>query len=274
MFHDFMLPDTPAVLFWIFVAVGILIQGISKSGFAGGAGVLAIPLMLLVMPVDKVMSSLLILLLLMDFNAIYHHWHNKDWKIVMEIFLPSVLGILLGAALWWRIGQKGIDQYNVPLKRFVGVISLLFAFYIFAKEWAMDWVARIRPSPAAGAAAGFSAGFISMLTHAAGPIVSLYIYSHGLTKTLFVGTVAWTFMLINLVKLPFFFAVGMIGRRVLLFDLSLVWLVPIGSYLGKWMHDRVSETLFNRVICVLIFLAGIQLILNVDIIHAALRMVF
>ena len=35
---EFILPGTSPWLFWSFVLTGVIIQGISKSGFAGGAG--------------------------------------------------------------------------------------------------------------------------------------------------------------------------------------------------------------------------------------------
>jgi len=56
---------------------------------------------------------------------------------------------------------------------------------------------------------------------------------------------------------------------VLVFDLFLVWLIPIGSYLGKWMHHRVSESAFNRVILVLTLIAGIQLVCDVNLMRLA-----
>ena len=90
-------------------------------------------------------------------------------------------------------------------------------------------------------------------------------------KSLFVGTTAWTFTLINLTKLPFYISIGLIDKDILFFDLTLLWLIPIGSYLGKWMHDRVSERSFNRVIMVFVLLAGIQLVSNVNLIHLVLR---
>ena len=54
MFHEFIGEGIPPFLFWLFVGAAIVIQGISKSGFAGGAGILSLPLMMLVMPVPKV----------------------------------------------------------------------------------------------------------------------------------------------------------------------------------------------------------------------------
>ena len=269
MLAEFLDPGVPRAVFWLFVGAAIVIQGISKSGFAGGAGILSLPLMLLVMPVDKVAATMLPLLILCDMNAIYIHRRNVVWPKVMAVYLPSIAGIVLGALVWWWIGREGVQQYAAPIKRFVGVIAILFAVYIIGKEAAMAWVERLRLGVRAGVVAGIAAGFTSTIAHAAGPIVSLYLFSQDLGKTLFVGTVAWTFTLINLTKLPFYVGVGLIRRDMLVFDLFLVWLIPIGSYLGKWMHHRVSESAFNRVILVLTLVAGVQLVCNVNLVRLA-----
>ncbi len=271
MSSEFIEPGIPVAVFWGFVAVAVLIQGISKSGFAGGAGILSLPLMMLVMPVDKVAATLLPLLILCDMNAIYNHWHNKDWGPILRVYVPAVGGILLGALVWWWVGREGVERYSLPIKRFVGVIAILFALYIIAKEASMQWVERHKAGPKTAVLAGVTAGFTSTIAHAAGPIVSLYMFSLGMGKSLFVGTVAWTFTLINLTKLPFYVGVGLVDFSVLRFDVFLIPLIPIGSYLGKWMHHRVSESLFNRVILVLTCIAGIQLVFNIKIIQMALE---
>ena len=270
MFGPFIEPGVPPVVFWAFVGCAVLIQGISKSGFAGGAGILSLPLMMLVMPPNLVTATLLPLLILCDLNAIYHHYRNKVWRKVMEVYLPAIPGILLGAAVWRHIGREGIEPYALHIKRFVGVIAMLFSLSIVGKEVAMAWVERFKPGVRTAVPAGLAAGFCSTIAHAAGPIVGLYLFAQGLGKTLFVGTVAWTFALINITKLPFYCAVGLIRTDVLLFDLVLVPLVPMGSYLGKWLHERVSERLFNWVIFSLTLLAGIQLVFNVRIIQGIL----
>jgi len=273
MLEGFVEEGVPLPIFWSFVGLAVVIQGISKSGFAGGAGILSLPLMMLVMPVDKVAATLLPLLILCDMNAIYHHRHNVDWKCVRAVYFPAIAGIVAGAAVWWWIGRAGIEEYGGYIKRFVGVIAIAFAFYIIGKETAMGWVDRFRPGRKAALIAGVSAGFTSTIAHAAGPIVGLYVFAQHLGKTLFVGTIAWLFTLINLTKLPFYCAVGLIRTDVLLFDLCLIWLIPIGSWLGKWMHHRVSESLFNRTIFVLTLIAGIQLALDIQVIQPVLSLV-
>lgn len=267
MLEGFIEQGTPLGVFWVFVGAAILIQGISKSGFAGGAGILSLPLMMLVMPVNRVAAVLLPLLILCDFNAIYNHWDNKVWKPILEIYIPSIVGILLGALVWWQVGRQGVEEYGALIKRFVGVIAIVFALYIVAREASMKWVANHRAGRKTALVAGVAAGFTSTIAHAAGPIVSLFIFSQGLGKSLFVGTVAWTFTLINLTKLPFYCAVGLVDLGVLRFDALLVPLIPIGSYMGKWMHTRISERLFNRVIMILTLISGIELLFNVRMVQ-------
>lgn len=264
---EFIAPGVPAVVFWLFIGAAIIIQGISKSGFAGGAGILSLPLMMLVMPVDKVAATLLPLLILCDFNAIYHHRRNCEWRHLRAIYFPAILGILAGAAVWWWVGREGVDIYGAWLKRFVGVIAIVFGLYIIARERSMAWVERHQAGAKTAIAAGITAGFTSTIAHAAGPVVSLYMYSRAMNKTLFVGTTAWTFTCINLTKLPFYTWIGLVDTQVLGFDLYLVPLIPLGSWLGHWMHHRVPEKGFNRVIMVLTLVAGVQLVFDIPLVQ-------
>jgi uncharacterized membrane protein YfcA len=189
---------------------------------------------------------------------------------VLEVYIPACIGILVGSAVWWWIGREGVEHYAVLIKRFVGVIAVSFAFYVFAKERATAWASRLHPGTRTAWLVGLTAGFTSTIAHASGPIVSFYFFAHGMGKSFYVGTTAWTFTLINLTKLPFYIGVGLIRSDILLFDLVLIWLIPIGSFLGKWMHDRISEQHFNRVIMVFVLVAGFQLISNVNLVSLVL----
>ncbi len=52
--------DSP--IFWLLAFAGVVLTGISKSGFAGGAGVVAVPLLALVLPVERAAALMLPLL--------------------------------------------------------------------------------------------------------------------------------------------------------------------------------------------------------------------
>ena len=126
-------------------------------------------------------------MILLDFNAIYHHRHNKVWEKVLQIYIPSLFGILLGVAVWWYIGREGLDRYAIHIKRFVGCIAILFALYIVAKQRALRWVDHLHLGSKTHWFVGTSAGFTSTIAHSAGPIVSLYLFAQGMGKSLFLG---------------------------------------------------------------------------------------
>ena len=54
--------------FWILAILGVTLTGISKSGFAGGAGVVAVPLMSLYIPFEHTVVIMLPLLIVMDYK--------------------------------------------------------------------------------------------------------------------------------------------------------------------------------------------------------------
>lgn len=273
MFDTFMNPGIPPLVFWLFVGTAIILQGIGKSGLAG-AGVLSLPLMMMVMPVDKVAATMLPLLCLCDYNAVYHHRRNVVWKHVWIVYLPAVVGIALGTYMWWRMGQAGVESYSIPLKRFVGVVALVFGVYIGAKERSLSWATHHKAGLNMGIFTGVLAGVSSTLVHAASPVVSLYLFSQSLGKTVFVGTLAWTFAFINTTKLPCYALIGMLPRDVLFFDLFLIPLIPIGSYMGKWLLHAVSESLFNTTMMILTIFAGLQLVFNIQLLTWLIEKLF
>ncbi len=259
------LPGTHPAVFWIFVVTGMVIQGIGKSGFAGGVGILTFPLLCLVMRVEKVAAIMLPMLCLFDLNAIYHFRVQKDLAKLARLVPFLLIGIAAGSVFWFAAGADDVIRYETPLKIFVGAIAILFAVYILARDRILKYMEGYTPGPAMMAAAGISAGITSTIAHAAGPIVGFYMYVQGMNKSLFVGTTAWTFTFINFAKLPTYTFAGLFDRTNLEMALILLPLVPIGSFIGKWLHDRISEALFNMVIMICVLVAGIQLVSGTNI---------
>ena len=109
-----------SVIFWILAITGIIITGISKSGFAGGAGVVAVPILALVMPVPQAAALILPLLIVMDIKAVHLYWRHLNVKVLMEIIPAALFGILIGSLLL-------TNSSGLILQITLGVISILFA---------------------------------------------------------------------------------------------------------------------------------------------------
>lgn len=54
----------------------------------------------------------------------------------------------------------------------------------------------------ASIALGAAAGFSTMVANAGGPMMTLYLLRLGVTPRAFLGTVAWFFFVVNVLKVP------------------------------------------------------------------------
>ena len=110
--------------FYILSTIAILIMGISKSGFGGGIGILAVPLMSLSIPPAQAAAILLPLLVVMDFFNVLHY-RNKFDRTNLTILLPAaVVGIVLGTFTFRYLSEAHI-------RILIGILSVLFVLNFF-----------------------------------------------------------------------------------------------------------------------------------------------
>ena len=252
------LPDFP-IAFYPLAMIAILLTGISKGGFAGGAGGLSVPLMSILIAPPEAAGIMLPILCAMDlFSA---HAYRGRWSIPhLRILLP---GALAGVAL----GGMVFGMLSVNLIRFlVGLVAVIFTL----NKWLSlsDRLARqlsVRqhtPGPRTGMICGMLSGFTSTLAHSGGPPFAVYIYSQKLDKTVIVATSTAFFFILNYAKLVPYYFLGQLNTANLSTSLIFSPLAPLGVWLGVWLHKRVSERTFFNVSYVLLFASGVKLIVD------------
>jgi len=112
-----------------------------------------------------------------------------------------------------------------------------------------------------GAAIGMTAGFITLVANAAGPLMAIYLVAMRLPKMEYVGTAAVFFMLLNLFKVPFMVDLGLITTQSFSFNLMLAPAVLLGALAGRWLLKHVNQNLFEQLVLLLSAIGGILLIL-------------
>ncbi len=260
MLSLFQLPDYPPQ-FWLAAVATALLIGVSKAGFGSGPGVIATPLLALVMPVADAAALLLPILLLADLFAVRHYYDQVD-KASLRALLPgALLGIVLGAFFFRQFS----DQERV-LKLGIGLIALGFVLYQLVRSWVLQMVAQKRPSPTTGFILGTTSGFTSTLAHVGGPPMIIYLLPQKLSRNLFVGTTAVFFFIVNLVKLLPYAWLGLLVVGNLTVTILLLPVLFVGTQLGVWLNQRFSELWFNRAVYLILLLVGVQLILGQSVI--------
>ncbi|MEM7333145.1 MAG: sulfite exporter TauE/SafE family protein [Chloroflexota bacterium] len=248
---------------WITAVVAVIIIGISKAGFGGGVGVIATPLLALVLPVAESAALLLPILIGADILTISHYKEQFDREIIKILLPGAIVGIIFGGLFFNLLSER-----EAIIKIGVGIIAIGFVLYQGTKLLIQKKLESYKPADATGISLGIITGFISTLAHVGGPPYSVYVLPQNLPRNIFVGTTTLFFFIINVLKLIPYSLLGLIQSGNLI---AMVFLIPaafIGVRLGVWMNKRVDQTVFNSVIYLFLLLTGIQLILGRSIIGA------
>ena len=107
---------------------------------------------------------------------------------------------------------------------------------------------------------GALAGFTTMVANAGGPVTSMYFLSEGFPVMRFLGTGAWFYLIINLVKLPFSVGLGMMTTTTLRTVAVMIPLVIGTVLLGRYLAKRINRSVFNSVVVVLTLVTAVSLL--------------
>lgn len=240
-------------LFLAVAAVAVLAIGISKSGFSGGIGVLAVPVMALFVSPLTAAAIMLPILCVMDVLSVWAYrrrWHRRN----LLLLLPGACAGLAVGALTFRY----VDDAFIRL--LLGAVTLGFGLQAFA---AAGLAGEARAGRAAtGVACGALSGFTSFIAHAGGPPAKFFLLRQHLDKTVFVGTNVVFFFLVNQAKILPYAWLGQFSRDNLMTSLLLAPLAPLGIWLGLRLHHLVPQDAFYRVSYLLMILAGAKLLLD------------
>ena len=227
--------------------VAALIIGMAKSGFAGGIGILAVPITANVLPADVALGVLLPVLIAADIVASATHFKNVAWKQLRPMLLGSVPGIVLASVLLLWLGDIGGLARMLNL-----VVGSLCLVLVGLQAWRLAGrpLPRVPSNASTAGGVGGLCGLISTLTHAAGPIASIYLLELRFDKAKLVATAAWFFLLLNVAKVPTYAGLGLINPGTLKQSLWMASAVPLGAWLGIVLHKRIPEKPFQFIIYV------------------------
>ncbi len=113
-----------------------------------------------------------------------------------------------------------------------------------------------------GLLGGGIAGFTSTLTHTGGPPISIYLLMQNISPRVFVATLALFFMVLNWIKAPSYYLIGLFNFTVLW---QIVWflpLLPLTVWLGKRFAGKIDKVMFNKIIIVLLAILGMLLFIR------------
>lgn len=242
-------------LFYLTAIPAVILYGISKGGFGGGLGILAVPIMSLVVSPVQAAAVLLPVLCVMDLFGVWVY-KNKWDPVNLRILIPgAITGIVLGALLF---------RYLTPdlIRLLVGLIAVVFTLDYWTRRIRKIHETTRQPNLAMGILASVIGGLTSFIAHSGAPPISMYLLPQRMHRTLFVGTTVLLFSIMNYVKLVPYSWLGLLSIQNLASSILLIPVAIVGMLVGIKLHNRVSDDLFYGICYVFLFIVGIKLIFD------------
>ena len=274
-----MLPTLTAIT-WILLMVVASLCGIAKTALPGAATI-AVALCAAVMPAKESTGVILLMLMTGDLLAVWSYRRDADFHMLRRL-VPAVLTGVGAGALFLHLAS------NDSTRRLIGVILLLLVAITLAQRRstsrrAPDGASAAQaPSPPAptletqeatttlatsttsGRLArlvyGSLAGFTTMVANAGGPVTSMYFLACRYPVKAFLGTTAWFFFLVNLVKLPFSISAGLVNTTTMSLTAICAPVVIVSALAGRRLAERMDQRVFEPVIVALTIISALPLL--------------
>ncbi|MHB8901930.1 MAG: TSUP family transporter [Thermoguttaceae bacterium] len=229
-----------------------ILVGLSKTGVPG----VSIPAILLMTEAYAgnakfSVGAILPVLMVGDLFAVGYYRRHTQWDRLVGLLPYVAVGMVPGVYVLWNVDDQ---QFKLVLGLLVVALMAVegarqrFGWTEMPHQW---WFI---------ATMGIAAGFGTVVGNAAGPIMSIYLISHGMFKTEFMGTWAWFFMIVNMSKLPLIGWMGMINADTLQFGLLLVPFVVLGALVGKRLFLLIPQKVFDPLILALALVTALRMV--------------
>lgn len=235
-------------LFWPLAIIGIIITGISKSGFAGGGGVVAVPLLAIVIPAELAASFVLPLLIVMDVRTISYYRKHVSWPLLFKLLPGALVGIVIGGFMLGKVPQTGLQLVLAALCFIFALWQPLIRKIRHFQQWGHGW--------------GGLAGLTSTLIHAGGPPINVYLVTLQIPKLTMLATTAVFFGILNVVKIIPYSLADTWNSQALLYSVALIPVAWFGTYLGHAIQARIQEAQFLSLCKYLLLVSGFMLLIK------------
>lgn len=220
------------------------------TGF--GAGVVAIPLLALVLPLTVVIPVITTLGIVASLGQSVQEFRHVDWRALRGLALPSAVGMGIGLWLFASLDQA------LLVKAFAAFIILYGSWGLLPRRpvWRL-------PEPALAAVAGGSGGLVATLFGGmAGPFYVIYLRALALDKRRFRASMSSVLLCLGLVRAGGYGSLGFFDRRAIAALLLFAPIMVLAMFLGDRWHARLDQAKFERMVALLLAGSGIALLLK------------
>ena len=224
--------------FWALASLSAVLVGMGKGGLPV-VGMLAVPVLALVMSPVMAAGLLLPVYVVSDMFGLYAYRHAYDRR-VLAIILP---GMTIGVVLGYLTASVVSEDWVTVL---IGAIGVMFALNLLLRPKGAFAPRQAEVAP--GIFWGSVTGFTSFVSHSGGPPYQVYTLPLGMSKAAFAGTSTIAFAYVNAIKLIPYYLLGQITLHSLEKVLVLMPVAAVSVFAGVALVKRLPERLFFQLV--------------------------
>ncbi|MBM3359158.1 MAG: sulfite exporter TauE/SafE family protein [Betaproteobacteria bacterium] len=233
------------VVFGAFIVRGM-------TGF--GAGMVAIPLLVFVMPIRTAVPVVSVLVFVLFLFLMFRDWEHVVREELKRLVPAALLGVVAGALLFATLA-------SALLLQLLALFIMGYAVYSVAVHY--FGLPEVSCSERWAYPAGFIGGLVDTIFGGGGgtPVV-IYMHLRRVGRAEFRATVAALWFVEMVARILGYAVAGLYTGDALLLCVILLPLVWAGTRVGERIGNRISQAAFTRLVAALLFFTGTTLLLK------------
>jgi len=238
------------MLIIIAVIVTALVASILAAVAGFGGAVIMLPVLVWAVGIRDAIPLLTIAQLIGNLSRVVFNRRELKWPVVWRFALGAVPAAVIGGIMF-------ATAPATALVRLLGVFLIIMVIYRHT-SWGKNARLTLRGFIPLGAVSGI----LSAVLGTVGPFAAPFFLSYGLIKGAYIGTEAMTAVIMHITKLGVYGSYALIGARTLLIGIAIGAVMILGTYLGKWLLNKVPEHIFPYIIEGTMLVAGVIFIIR------------
>ena len=226
------------------IVAGSFLAAVSNAAFSSGGAMIVLAVTTTVLPVSAVVPIHSTLLIGSTLSRAVVFRQHVDWRIAGPFLVGSIVAVAIGARIYFELPDS--------------MIGVAIAIVMLVAIWlpGISWRPRLRHP---WAVVGFVHSLLSTL-FAYGALLHAVILHTGLKRREITGTMAVALTGMSLFKIVGYTLNGFDYRPFAAVIVLSVLAAFLGTWVGKRINDRVSESMFRFVFRALVTVTAIRLL--------------
>lgn len=233
----------------ILVLIGAFIIFILSTLTGGGASLLLMPLVAIVVGVKAVAPVMAISIGMSSTSKVFFFWKYIDWKLFVWLFPSTIVGSLIGAYMFAFLTADF-------LQILIGLLLVSTIFQYNRKEKRTGFKIKAWHF----APMGLIVAFLSGLIGGVGPLMNSAYLNYGISKESLLGTRSANAIILHLTKILSYAYYGYVTGEVLKFGILIGVSSMIAVYFGKLILAKISELIFRKIVVISMVVSGVLML--------------